>query len=87
MLTYQAVQEGRLLFAEASDEADNGNDSVNFDRFERLCHGGRASNLNNVLYASLAGRQALGLLTPVRVLFVVNDVVGAVLLEQLSLLL
>jgi hypothetical protein len=83
---HEGVEVGRLVLAHAADEADDGDDAVNGDGLERLRHSRGPADLDDVLDADAAGRQLLGLLTPVGRLLVVDDVVGAVLLQQLGLL-
>jgi hypothetical protein len=78
---HEGVEVGRLVLAHAADEADDGDDAVNGDGLERLRHGSGSADLDDVLDADAAGRQLLGLLTPVGRLLVVDDVVGAVLLQ------
>jgi hypothetical protein len=70
----------------AAQEADNGDDALHFDRLQALSHGPLAADLNNVIDALLAGGQLASGLAPVRVLAVVDDVVGTEVLEDFSLL-
>ena len=86
VVAYQAIEVGGLVLAHAADEADDGDDAVNGDGLERLRHGRGPADLDDVLHAGAAGRQLLGLLAPVGRLLVVDDMVGAVLLQQLGLL-
>lgn len=81
----QAVQEGRVVLRlSAADEADDGDDAVEGDGLEGLRHGAWTADLDDVLDTA-AARELLGRLAPVRVLLVVDDVVGAEALELVGL--
>lgn len=69
----------------AAQEADDGDDTLEFDSLHALLERCGAADLNDVVHASATGRQLLGRGAPVRVLLVVEDVVGAQLLHGLGL--
>ena len=70
-----------------AQEANDGDDALHLDGVEALSEGARTADLDDVLNALAAGGQLAGRLAPVGVLGVVDDVVGAQLLEDLALLL
>lgn len=61
-------------------------DTLDLDGMQRLLHGRGAADFNNMLAAETTWGQRLRLLAPVGGLLVVDDMVRAVLLEQLCLL-
>lgn len=82
----QALEERGLVLGEASNKADDGDDAVDLDGLEGLRHGGRAADFDNVGDAQAARGELLRCLAPVGVLLVVDDVVGAVFLQEFGLL-
>lgn len=83
----QRLQETRLLLRLCTaQESNNGDHAVEADRLQRLLHGTWPADLEHVLHAH-AARQLLGRLAPVRVFFVVDDVVCAELLQSVRLVL
>lgn len=81
----QSLDEARLLLAfHTSKETDHANDAVNANGLERVLHRVRTAHFHNVLHAR-ATRQLLRRLAPVLVLLVVDDMVGAQLLQLLAL--
>jgi hypothetical protein len=81
----KAVEETRVVLASTTDEADDGDDTINLDGVERLLHGRGTGDLDDVVNTSTAG-DLLGLGSPLGSLLVVDDVVGTELLEELGLL-
>ena len=82
---HQRVHQG-LLGARARQHANDRDDALHLDGVDALRHGTLAANLEDVLDAFAVVAQLARRLAPVRVLAVVDDVVGAELLEDLSLL-
>lgn len=83
----QRIEQRRLVLGRVAvrEESDDGDDALELDGLERLRDGARPADLDDVVRARAAGRQALGDLAPVRRLLVVDDVVRAELLELLAL--
>jgi hypothetical protein len=81
----KAVEETRVVLASTTDEADDGDDTINLDGVERLLHGRGTGDLDDVVDTSTAG-DLLGLGSPLGSLLVVDDVVSTELLEKLGLL-
>ncbi|KAK3898974.1 squalene epoxidase-domain-containing protein [Staphylotrichum tortipilum] len=69
----------------ARQQANDGDDALHLDGAQALRHGPLAADLDDVLDALTAGRQRPRRLAPVQVLAVVDDVVGAEFLEDISL--
>ena len=78
--------EDAVLGMGAAQEADDGDDALHLDGLQALSHGPLAADLNDMIDALLAGSQLASGFTPVRVLAVVDDVVGAELLEDFGFL-
>ena len=81
----KAVEETGVVLAGTTDEADDGDDTVDLDGVERLLHGRGTGDLDDVVDTGTAG-DLLGLGSPLRSLLVVDDVVSTELLEKLGLL-
>lgn len=81
----KAVEEAGVVLASTTNEADDRDDTIDLDGIERLLHGRGSGDLDDVVDTSTAG-DLLSLGTPLGSLLVVDDVVGAELLEELSLL-
>ena len=80
----QGLKESRLVLVHATNEANDGDNTVNSDGLEGLRHCCRSTDFDNVLDTDTTS-DLLGLLAPVGCLLVVDDVIRAVLLEGLSL--
>lgn len=83
----QALQEAGLVPWCATQEPDDGDDAVDFDGVEALRHGGGTADLEDVVNALFVVGEFLGLFPPVGVGFVVDDVMGAEMLQFLGLFL
>ena len=81
----KAVEETGVVLASATDEADDGDDTIDLDGVERLLHGRGTGDLDDVVDTSTAS-DLLSLGSPLRSLLVVDDVVSTELLEKLGLL-
>lgn len=81
----QVLKETRLFLAWAGNKANDGDEATDLDTGQALLHGRGAGNLDDVVNTD-ASCQFLGLDAPFGSLAVVDDVVGAELLEELSLL-
>ena len=79
--------EDAVLGLGTTEEANEGDDTLVLDGLEGLAHGILTTDLDDVVNTLLVDSQLAGGLTPVLVLAVVDDVVGAELLEGLHLLL
>lgn len=79
----QRVESSRLRL-DATQEADDRDDTLELDSLHALLERRGATDLKDVVHAG-ATRQLLGGGAPVRVLLVVDDVVGAQLLQGLEL--
>lgn len=77
--------ESRRRRLHAAQEADNGNDTLELDSLHTLLERRSTTDLKNVVHAGATSCQLLGGGAPVRVLLVVDDVVGAQLLQGLEL--
>lgn len=80
----ETVEETRVVLAGTTNESDNRDNTVNLDSVERLLHGRRTGNLDNVVDTSTTSK-LLSLGSPLRSLLVVDDVVGTELLQELGL--
>lgn len=82
----ESVEKSGLLLVGATDETNDGNDTLEADGLERLLEGVGTTDLDDVVHTNTAS-DLLGGLTPVGVLAVVDNVVGTESLELLTLLL
>lgn len=83
----ESVDDARLPFGTSTTkESDHTDHTLKLDALEALRERAAATNLNNVVHASTIGSQLASSLAPVRVVLVVDDMVGSELLELLSLL-
>lgn len=82
----ESVEKSGLLLVGATDETNDGNDTLEADGLERLLEGVGTTDLDDVVHTNTAS-DLLGGLTPVGVLAVIDNVVGTESLELLTLLL
>jgi hypothetical protein len=66
----------------SAQKPDNADDPSGLDGFERLSHGGRATDFDNVLHADMVGGQRLGGFTPSRIRGVVDYMIGPKFFED-----
>ena len=78
----QHLQEARLVLAVSGQEANDRDHSVDLDSVERLFDGFGPSDFDDVVDAQATRTKLLGGLAPVLIGLVVDDVVGAELLES-----
>lgn len=79
--------EDALLGLSTAEETNNGNDTLILDSSQALAEGAGTTDLNDMVNTLVVGSELAGGLAPVGVLAVVDDVIGAELLEHLGLLL
>lgn len=80
----QAVHKARLVLAEAAQEADDGDESLGPDGFERLRHCCWAAHFDDMGAAGTVACQFLGRFAPVFVGLVVDHVICAVFFQYLG---
>lgn len=71
----------RVRVAQESDDADN---ALELDRLQALLQSARSTNIQHVVNALIVVRELARRLSPVGILLVVDNVVGAQLLEELE---
>ena len=79
----QAIQETRLVFREATQEAYDGDDAFGLDCLQALLHRCRPADFQNVVDPGAMWSKLLSRSTPFRIALVVEDMVGTQLFECL----
>lgn len=76
---------GLVLGASTTQEADDTDDTLELDALEALAERTTAANLDDMIHTRTLGGQLAGRLAPVRIVLVVDDMVGSELLKLLFL--